>query len=140
MKAHFISPLSELSASVRFGEVTVFLHQRFTDQDRIRPIDLKDLNGGPARRGQPDQLGCLPGKMFGPAVAAGMKQANHLAGDRVNPGKIRPFVFVAAQARPSQVGGKPRPAMLLGNDVIHLKPQGTGNTHNKNQRAVAPLP
>ena len=66
------------------GEIDAFLHQRFADQYCIRPVDLQDRDCGPAHGGDPQELGCLPGKVLGPAVEARMKQANHLASGGVN--------------------------------------------------------
>jgi len=105
------------------AEIQSFLHQRFADQDCIRSVDLKDIYSGPTQRRQPDELGLFPSEVLNPAVAARMKQADHLACGGINPGKVRPLVFVAAQTRPREIGGHRRPAVLLRDDVIHLEPQ-----------------
>ena len=99
------------------------LHQQATYGNRIRPVDLQQMNRCTSGRCCGNQSSAIPGEMLVPLLPSWMKQRNDLIRDRVDARQVGPFVAVAVATGESQVFQCGGTTVLLGNDVVELERQ-----------------
>jgi hypothetical protein len=101
----------------------LLIHQRFPHGNEICRIDREHLNCDPANSRLADQFRSGPLKMLTPSVLPRVKQPNEFPSNWISSRNVRTFVAIAVEARKSEVFEGSYTAMLLGNDVIHMKGQ-----------------
>jgi hypothetical protein len=88
-------PCSEFPSSEKFS---AYLDSRFL-------VHVQEAHGSAADRGEAHNPGTLHRKMLIPRVRAGIEERNHLSGDGIDAGKVRPFERVAVGACQCEIRG-----------------------------------
>jgi hypothetical protein len=117
-----------------------FLHQSQTNCDEICFVDREHLNRGEADVGLGGQNGAVPFEMFAPTIISRVKKTDDIAGRRVPPGNVRPFMPVAVETCERKVVCISEAAVLSGNDVINVKWQWVSRGGQVAVFATAPCP
>lgn len=100
-----------------------FVHQFRSKRHRIGIVHCKYPNRCSAHPRLSQQTGASPGKVTLPTLLAGIEKRRETTARRVDPRDVRSFVLVAMQATPSKIFWRRQSAMLLSNDMVHLKRQ-----------------
>src|SRR5438552_834371 len=108
------------------------------DGDQVVQLQSKDR--GSATRGPPVEPRAVitPGKMLGPPLATWVKEADPLAGLRIQPLRLRGLEIVAQAAPQPKVVLFIGPALGFGNDVVDFQP--AQNESLRTQAIAAPIP
>ena len=75
------------------------MHQQTAYGNGVGAIDLQQMNRCASGRRFGEKSSAIPGEMVIPLLPSWMKQRDDLAGVRVDPRQVRPFVAVAVAAR-----------------------------------------
>ncbi len=86
-------------------------------------IAIKDIDSGSPNGGQSNELGSVPGEVSFPHILSWIKQPDRPNCFWIYTGEIWPFVLVAPQTAPCQIFQHGGSTVLLGADMIELKPQ-----------------
>ena len=79
------------------------LDQQTTYSNGVSAVDLQQINRCSSGGRLGEKSSAIPGEMLIPLLSPWMKQGDDLAGIRIDPRQVRPFVAVAVAARESQV-------------------------------------
>ena len=101
--------------------VHTFEHHFGSKTDDGRIIDRQHKDRGSGRARTTDKNCTLPQKVPLPLLRAGMKESSQLPREGIEARNVQSLVLVAMQATPSQVVENRGTAMLLGDDMVHLK-------------------
>jgi hypothetical protein len=104
------------------GWETTFKDERLAHGHHAWLINCEHSDRRPSDRRKANEDRRSPGEMLTPLVAAGMVESRKFLSHRVDAGEIWPLMEIAVNAAKRAVRKVIAPAMLLGNDMVHLVP------------------
>jgi hypothetical protein len=85
-------------------------------------VQIKNVDGNAALRGKRRKPRAVPPEMLGPAVGAGVKEADDFPGGRIDSRNIWPFTKVTFETTQREVVERGLSTMLSRNGMIDLEP------------------
>ena len=107
--------------SEELGWKATFRNQELPEHDGVRVIDRKATHGSATCRRVAHEPRAIPVKMIAPPIVSRVKKRNSRRRVRINAGKVRSLVSVAAKATEAQVVERFEAAMLPGDHVVDWK-------------------